>query len=1153
MKEFAANDELDRFLMSFVKYNNSYLSINSQGRLLSSVTAEALSSARDLDLKSKESVKRWLPILDLLIRYSGGIFLSLDDLNSLISCLCLSVNLSSRQSLQVMSNLLRSSCTQNCIRILLEILEKNGTNVRDIDIRLIRGAVFFVGMSCWGSQRISSLKYPYSLILRSLVQAVHTRNELVVYEVVLSIRRLIKKYGETLSTEWDSILNILEQCYASVIQNLSSSFAFAVTEILALAAELYSSGKYFGSQNDLFKVLISYKIILNEESIIILLSMFGSKTSPLVLNWKENMEHMLKLFVVKESSVNIRMKALEQLQQHFSIFKSIFGNQIVEHGLLPYMHLMINDTDIGICKRTIDFIESACLLPTCDSKHFSVLVSGIIIALTDSRYSLREKALVSVRVILVESAKIPGCELFLCLFKEICLLLDHPSSDIRHVILDILASLNLNSSFNFRMVIEGQESDYLVLQRKSSTSEQRIWVQNAGLFDFEFLLNMLMRNLEKETHLSNLSIAYRILNDFFENWFFLKDVDMYPLLTFVIDDLKDQQNEEHLFLQKLQVLFNSISFIFSTSAVKSKLGSLNLQDQIIPILLNSISQNSSNLESRSVDSSMFDAIEREFVKSRICISGLTLIFSNRPYSIVSHLFAIVDCISKMFDYGSISQKFSILGLRFLHICANIIRIDPVIVASLHLEHWNRVISFLLSTIYSGKKFPQQVSRALYHAIISWFTLMPVHFRRDNFGRFIQFMIKNRGLFVHPVDAVLIDFLSRNLYAQNNLISRSHPVVDDVYNIRIWISGSCIVAIGSSTLSDRKINVSIRRPTGKSHLLVEIPDLRISKPFSRHETYLAMPRIADENSQSKNYLDALPLNSSQIKSFSYESDVDSSVSSSKSNPSNYFVLPPLPSYDQGDGEYHEELTSPAFYPKSVLPSESNSAICISTDDYSNPSLQESTGLKEMVHKRDNYLVSTDRNSAFEEYSSDKESIDPWYVFRLFNDESNLDQFTELDIQESFLESLEILDSTSCKQLIKIGVLYLGETQETLDEALSNQVGSSGYHKFLRQLGEFDTLNGTLRYSGGLDRKSDEDGKFSVFWSDENTDICFHVATLMPRISEYLNCENKLRHIGNDPIILVYSDKPRNERVKIIVMYLSLYFHFIILIYFVCRAR
>lgn len=79
------------------------------------------------------------------------------------------------------------------------------------DVILLRGAVFFIGMSIWGSRRVSTLSYKPVHVLSSLKTTLRSNHHLVAHEVMLSLQRLVKKYGaEQQYITWDIIMDILE-------------------------------------------------------------------------------------------------------------------------------------------------------------------------------------------------------------------------------------------------------------------------------------------------------------------------------------------------------------------------------------------------------------------------------------------------------------------------------------------------------------------------------------------------------------------------------------------------------------------------------------------------------------------------------------------------------------------------------------------------------------------------------------------------------------------------------------------------------------------------------------------------------------------------------------------------------------------------------
>lgn len=76
---------------------------------------------------------------------------------------------------------------------------------------MLRGAVFFIGMSIWGSKRVSSLQYTPLHVLPSFKISLQSKNFNVGYEISLSIQRVVRKFGaEQDYITWDVIMDMVE-------------------------------------------------------------------------------------------------------------------------------------------------------------------------------------------------------------------------------------------------------------------------------------------------------------------------------------------------------------------------------------------------------------------------------------------------------------------------------------------------------------------------------------------------------------------------------------------------------------------------------------------------------------------------------------------------------------------------------------------------------------------------------------------------------------------------------------------------------------------------------------------------------------------------------------------------------------------------------
>lgn len=122
------------------------------------------------------------------------------------------------------------------------------------------------------------------------------------------------------------------------------------------------------------------------------------------------------------------------------------------------------------------------------------------------------------------------------------------------------------------------------------------------------------------------------------------------------------------------------------------------------------------------------------------------------------------------------------------------------------------------------------------------------------------------------------------------------------------------------------------------------------------------------------------------------------------------------------------------------------------------------------------------------------------------------------------SLQLLDKIPPYEIHKVGVLYVGPGQCNNQAAiLRNTYGSLRYVQFLQKLGTMIRLQDIdpQVWIGGLEQNG-KDGKFAYVWHDDVMHMMFHVATLMPNQDNDPSCNEKIKHIGNDFVTIVYNE-------------------------------
>lgn len=107
--------------------------------------------------------------------------------------------------------------------------------------------------------------------------------------------------------------------------------------------------------------------------------------------------------------------------------------------------------------------------------------------------------------------------------------------------------------------------------------------------------------------------------------------------------------------------------------------------------------------------------------------------------------------------------------------------------------------------------------------------------------------------------------------------------------------------------------------------------------------------------------------------------------------------------------------------------------------------------------------------------------------------------------------------------KAGIIYIAPGQKDETEILANTVGSPDYYKFVDGLGQLIKLDASDSiYVGGLDKEGGTDGELTYFWSDEITQLVYHVTTMMPNAAGDKHFSMKKRHIGNNYVNVFFDD-------------------------------
>ncbi|OQS01960.1 hypothetical protein THRCLA_05619 [Thraustotheca clavata] len=289
----------------------------------------------------------------------------------------------------IMKHLLAGPSGYHFIRGLLGLLEE-----RETSPYILRGAIFYVGMSCWGSQRIPALEISWGTILISLLQAAAINHGVVVFEMVISIQRLIKKYGEQMHVEWDIVYRFFDVLYpwmhfktGNSTPSTSTSFtpdriAEELIEILRLMDELVRLKRFQGDVDGFFKVVEMYLEYCPEEAVLRLVRHQAWSCHPANnIHWSNCLSDLLlKYFSNAALPTQVRLEALTVLNDILLACRYVCEDQILEYVYIPRLQHIYTDENSTVRRTGLEniiqhakHVESSKCFALIDILHQSVI------------------------------------------------------------------------------------------------------------------------------------------------------------------------------------------------------------------------------------------------------------------------------------------------------------------------------------------------------------------------------------------------------------------------------------------------------------------------------------------------------------------------------------------------------------------------------------------------------------------------------------------------------------------------------------------------------------------------------------------------------------------------------------------------------------
>nr|XP_020451690.1 tuberin isoform X2 [Monopterus albus] len=352
-------------LVNLVKFNSCYLDQNVSIMVQKiCLLCNRTTSSTDIEVA--------LQVLDAVVCYNC---LPSDSLTVFIITLCRTVNVKEfcESCWKLMRKVLGTHLGHSAIYTMCRIMEER---VYMEDAPLLRGAVFFVGMALWGAHRLPALKNTPTLVLPSFCKAMLCANEVVSYEIVLSITRLIKKYGKELQVvTWDILLGIIDQLLLQIQTISSGELKAIVYELLTTVEELYEQGGYHGSTEKFFSLVEKCADKRPDASVLTLISYRAQSIQPAKDGWIQSLHRLMEKFFRNDTRSVIRIKVLHILSFVLSTNRQLYEDELIEMAVIPHLCGIAEDRDLAVRKQATQLLVD--LAEGCNTHHFTGLLDII--------------------------------------------------------------------------------------------------------------------------------------------------------------------------------------------------------------------------------------------------------------------------------------------------------------------------------------------------------------------------------------------------------------------------------------------------------------------------------------------------------------------------------------------------------------------------------------------------------------------------------------------------------------------------------------------------------------------------------------------------------------------------------------------------------
>uniref|UniRef100_A0A0A1XPT7 Tuberin n=1 Tax=Zeugodacus cucurbitae TaxID=28588 RepID=A0A0A1XPT7_ZEUCU len=321
-----------------------------------------------------------LTILEMVMCYT--IFPS-EPLRQCVITLCRTVNYSPycQASWKIMKNLLGTQLGYHSMKMMCNIL-----NDRSVygDQQLLRGAVFHLNMNIFGSNvvfQVSPMFYA-STVLTCFLHALESRQVIVTFEVILSVRRVINYYKSELSEIiWDCICDTMNAIldnivyYEQVSINRDRLHYLQINfheNIDCIEQLLYDdTTPILANINRIYDLIERVSENRTEASVLKLIEYRSTKVTATRPQWLQVLNDFICRFY-KMPNTNVRLKAIQSLVRIMELNRYSYEEEILERVVIPHFSQISHETDlqirVSVANALVEFARH------CDTKRCGELL-----------------------------------------------------------------------------------------------------------------------------------------------------------------------------------------------------------------------------------------------------------------------------------------------------------------------------------------------------------------------------------------------------------------------------------------------------------------------------------------------------------------------------------------------------------------------------------------------------------------------------------------------------------------------------------------------------------------------------------------------------------------------------------------------------------